>query len=139
MQEEREPKIFYKVEAGKKYRIWKNVYNDQAYYKILVTQTNYDKSKDKIYINVQFKKNVELPNETDIIINCAYENFRKNPKDPYNYIPYYVITDFEIVQNQEQIEAQALDDYRDTLYENEVTIDDNFLDWGKYENNIYRK
>lgn len=128
MQEEKEPKIFYKIEAGKKYRIWKSTYNDQNYYKIQITQTNYDKTKDKFYIAVQFKKGVELQNETDIIINCAYENYRKNPKDQYNYIPYYVITDFTICERQEQIEAKAYQDYRDTLNENEVEIDNNFLD-----------
>lgn len=128
MQEEKTPKIYYKIEVGKKYRIWKSSFNDRTFYKIQITQTNYDKTKEKFYIGVQFKKNVELANETDIIINEAFENYRKNPKDPYNYIPYYVITDFTICEREEQMKAQAYKDYQDTLNENEVNIDDNFLD-----------
>lgn len=126
--EEKEQRIYTKLQAGKKYRIFKTVYNDNVFYKVQLTQTNYDKSKDKFYIGIQFKKGVELANETDIIINTAYQNYRKNPKDSYNYIDYYVVTDFEIVERQEQIEAQALDEFRENLNENEIDIDDDFLD-----------
>ena len=71
-----------------------------------------------------------LDNETDIIIHSAYENMRKNPKDDYNPIYYLVITDFEIVERQEQLEKQAYADFQQNLYENEneVQIDDTFLD-----------
>ena len=57
-----------------------------------------------------------VKNETDIIIYTAYQNYRKNPKDSYNWIEYYVITDFEIVESQEQKTANALDEFRDNLY-----------------------
>ena len=117
MQEEKKDIIYHKLEAGKKYRIWKSTYHDKDYYKIAFQQKNYDNTKDQFYIGVQFKKGVELQNETDIIIHCAYENFRKNTKDEYNWIPYYMITDFEIVERQEQIEKQAYDDFRANLDE----------------------
>ena len=115
--EEKKDIIYHKLEAGKKYRVWKSTYQDRTFYKILFQQTNYDGTKEQFYLGVQFKKNVELKNETDIIIHCAYENFRKNHKDEYNWIPYYVITDFEIVERQEQIEQQAYDDFRNNLDE----------------------
>lgn len=126
MQEEKEDKIFHKIEAGKKYRVWKKTVNDINYYSIQATQKNYDDTTDKFYLAVQFKKGVELMNETDIIIHCAYENLRKNPKDPYNPMYYLLITDFEVVERQEQITQQALNDYNEAI--NEISIDDNFLD-----------
>ena len=114
--EEKEQRIYTKLQAGKKYRVFKTVYNDRTFYKVQVTQNNYDGTKEKVYIGVQFKKNIELKNETDIIIYTAYQNYRKNPKDSYNWIEYYVITDFEIVESQEQKTANALDEFRDNLY-----------------------
>lgn len=127
--EENNKTIHHKIEAGNKYRIFKTTYNDKDFYKIQVSQTNYDKTKDKFYIGITFKKGVELSNETDIIIKEAYENMRKNPKDPYNPIVYLMVTDFEIVERQEQIEADAYSEFQDNLNENEmVDIDSNFLD-----------
>ena len=114
--EEKEQRIYTKLQAGKKYRVFKTVYNDRTFYKVQVTQNNYDGTKEKVYIGVQFKKNIELKNETDIIIYTAYQNYRKNPKDSYNWIEYYVITNFEIVESQEQKTANALDEFRDNLY-----------------------
>lgn len=114
--EDKEQRIYTKLQAGKKYRVFKNVYQNRTFYKVQVTQNNYDGTKEKVYIGVQFKKNIELKNETDIIIYTAYQNYRKNPKDSYNWIEYYVITDFEIVESQEQKTANALDEFRDNLY-----------------------
>ena len=122
--EEKEQRIYTKLQAGKKYRVFKTVYNDRTFYKVQVTQNNYDGTKEKVYIGVQFKKNIELKNETDIIIYTAYQNYRKNPKDSYNWIEYYVITDFEIVESQEQKTANALDEFRDNLYNIESEHDE---------------
>ena len=130
MEEEKEQKIYHKIEAGKKIRVFKSTFQDRSFYKVQVTQKEYDGTASKYYIDLQFKKGVELADPTgkgiDIIINKAYENMRANPSDKYHPIVYLMITDFEIVQNQEQIEAQAYQEYRDTL--DEVSIDDDFLD-----------
>lgn len=119
MEEKQEYKIYHKVEAGRKVRIFKNTYNDQNYYRIQVKQKNYDNTEDIFYVPVQFKKGVELDNQTDIIIKCAYENMRKNKNDEYNPIYYLVITEFEKVENEEQAQAQAYKDFRDNLDQNE--------------------
>lgn len=123
--EDKEQRIYTKLQAGKKYRVFKSMYQDRTFYKVQVTQNNYDGTKEKVYIGVQFKKNIELKNETDIIIYTAYQNYRKNPKDSYNWIEYYVITDFEIAESQEQKTANALDEFRDNLY-NIESEDDEF-------------
>ena len=115
MDEEKQPVIYHKIEPGKKYRVWKKTYNDVDYYKIKVQQKNYDKTVDTFYQEIHFKKNVSVPNETDIIIKEAFENCRKNPKDTFNPIFYLVITDFEKVENQEQITKDALDEFNDTV------------------------
>lgn len=122
-----EYRIFRKIEAGKKYRVFKSTHNDRDFYRIQIQQKNYDGTKDIFYESVQFKKNINLPNETDIIIKNAYENCRANPLDKYNPIFYIVITDFEIVERQEQIEQQALEEYRNGLDENSMDIDDENL------------
>ena len=123
MQEEQ--KIYTKLQVGKRYRVFKTVFNNKIFYKVQLTQTNYEGTKDKFYVGIQFKKGIVLDNETDIIIHTAYQNYRKNLKDPYNWIDYYVITDFEIVESQEQIEAKAFDEFRDNLNEIE-TSDEEF-------------
>ena len=39
-----------------------------------------------------------------------------------------MITDFEIVEREEQIKQNAYDEFRDNLDDNEVEIDESFLD-----------
>lgn len=119
---------YHKLEVGQKIRVFKKVFNDNTYYKFQTTQKNYEGSSTKYYIGLQFKKGIELPNETDIIVHQFVENLRENKKDSYNPIHYYQILDFEIVESQEQIEAQAYDEFRENLEDNQVDIDDNFLD-----------
>ena len=43
MEENKEEyKIYHKVEAGRKIRVFKNTYNDRNYYRVQVKQKNYD-------------------------------------------------------------------------------------------------
>lgn len=120
MEEEKQHRIYRKIEPDRKYRVWKKTYNDVNYYKIMIQQKNYDETVDKFYEEVRFKKGVEVPNESDIIIKTAYENCRKNPKDEYNPIFYLSITDFEIVESQEQIQKNALDEFNDAMDDIEI-------------------
>lgn len=134
MQEEKEYYIWHKVEPKRKYRVWRKDYNGKTFYNIIIEQKNYDNTKSKYYIPITFKKNVSVENETDIIIIKAIENIRqnKNVEDKlkqYSPVFTYMITEFEIVERQEQIEKQAFDEYRENLDENEmITISDDFLD-----------
>ena len=119
---------FHKLEVGQKIRVFKTVFNDKTYYKFQVTQNNYDKSKSKFYIMLQFKKGVDIPNETDIVVHQFVENLRENKSDKYNPIHYYQINKFEIVESEEQIKQNAYDEFRDNLDDNQVEITDDFLD-----------
>lgn len=120
---------YHKLEVGQKIRVYKSTFNDKNYYKFQVVQTNYDGTKSKFYIPLQFKKGVELDNETDIVVKQFVENLRENKADKYNPIHYYQINGFEEVENQEKIVQDAYDDFRENLDENEmVDIDSSFLD-----------
>lgn len=125
MEEEKEEyKIYRKIEPNRKIRVFKSVYNDKTYYKIQIKQKNYDETEDTWYQNVTFKKGITLDDPDgkgiDIVIKKAYENCRKNPKDEYNPIFYLMITDFEIVEREEQKKAAALEKFNDNLTENEM-------------------
>lgn len=119
MEEPKEPTIYYKIVAGRKYRVFKNTVNDVNYYKICISQKNYDGTTERFYKDIRFKKGVDIKNESDIIINEAYENYRRNPKDKYNGISYLNITNFTLCETEEQQREQAYSDYQDTLNENE--------------------
>lgn len=127
--EEKKEYGFHKLEIGQKIRVFKTTWNDQNYYKFQVVQNNYDKTKSKFYINLQFKKGVDIPNETDIVVHQFVENLRENKVDKYNPIHYYQINDFEMVEDEERAKQQAFDEYRDNLDENDmVDIGSDFLD-----------
>lgn len=110
--------IVYKIEANKKYTIYKNIYNDVPYYKILVYQKMYDGTKKSYYKEVKFKRGIELENTTTIIIKKAFENLRDNPKDSIHPISYLMITEFEIASEKEKSVAEAYEDFRKNLDEN---------------------
>lgn len=120
---------FHKLEVGQKIRVFKSTFNDKDFYKFQVSQKNYDGTTTKFYIPLQFKKGVELQNETDIVVKGFVENLRENRADKYNPIHYYQINVFEEVENEERNKQNAYDEFRTNLDENElVDIDDAFLD-----------
>lgn len=119
---------YHKLEVGQKIRVFKSTFNDKNHYKFQVTQKKYDGTSTKFYIPIQFKKGVDVPNESDIIVKGFVENLRDNKNDKYNPIHYYQINNFELLESQEQAIQNAYDDFRDNLNENQVVIDENFLD-----------
>ena len=129
MQEEQKEYGFHKLEVNQKIRVFKTTWNDQNYYKFQVVQKNYDNTQNKFYISLQFKKGVDLPNESDIIVKQFVENLRENKADKYNPIHYYQINKFELCEDEERQIQDAFDEYRETINANdEVNIDDSFLD-----------
>ena len=123
--EKEKPKHPYKVMIGDKIRVFRKDYNGRTFYNVAITQNNYDGTKSTYYRPLTFKKGVEVRNETDIIIRDMFENLRANKKDPYNPITALIITEFDTLERQEQIEQEALEDFRSNLQENE--FDENQL------------
>ena len=124
MKEEPKESIWHKIVPNHKYRIWRKDFNGKTFYNILVSQKEYDNTEYKYYIPVSFKKGIEVANETDIIIKKAIENLRSNKnveesKRQYCPIFSYMITEFQIVEREEQKQAQAYQKYQETLNENE--------------------
>lgn len=124
MEEKIEPTIWRKIEPNHKYRIWRKDFNGDTYYNIMVSQKQYDDTELKYYIPVKFKKGISIANETDIIIKKAIENLRANNKveeKDRKYYPVfsYTITEFEIVENEEQKKEQAYEKYQKSLNEND--------------------
>lgn len=129
MEEQNNDFLNYKIRAGVKYKIFKTTVNEKNFYKIGISQRNHDGTTSQFYKEVKFKRGIDLPNKTDIIIRQGYENLRYNPLDKYNPISYLMITDFEEVRNQAVIQRKAEEEFRDNLYANdEVSISDDFLD-----------
>lgn len=122
--EQEEYRIYRKIEPNRKVMVFKNTYNDKNFYKIQILQKNYDGTTNKFFIDVQFKKNVNVENQSIIIIKKAYENFRENPNDKYHPIVYLNITDFETIENKEKLEEKAYEDFRQNLDETEIEITD---------------
>lgn len=118
--EEEKFKHPYKVMIGDRVRVFRKDYNGNTFFNVQITQKNYDGTVNKYYRPVTFKKGVEVNNETDIIIKDMFENLRHNKKDPYNPITALMITEFDTIERQEQIEKEALADFRDNLEENEI-------------------
>ena len=123
--EEEKGSIWHKIMPNHKYRIWRKDFNGNTFYNILVSQKEYDNTESKYYIPVSFKKGIEVANETDIVIKKAIENLRSNKnveenKRPYAPIFSYMITEFEIVEREEQKQAQAYQKFQETLKENEL-------------------
>lgn len=126
MNEEKEHNIFYKIMPDKKYRVFVNSFNGKKFYKIQVTQKEFDGQTKKYYKQVTFKKDIELENETDIEIQEAYENLYENKNDKYNPISVLNITKFRMLPKEDK--QKVFDEYYSNISDEEVTIDDGFLD-----------
>lgn len=119
---------YHKLEVGQKIRVFKSIVKDKNYYKFQTTQKKYDGTDEKFYITLQFKKGVNIPNETDIIVHQFVENMRENKNDKYNPYRYYQINGYEIVEDAEKAKTNALNEYNEIMDDNEIEIDENFLD-----------
>lgn len=88
--------------SNKEEMIFRRDYNGKPSYSLGLSKKKQDGSYEKGYINVNFKKGVELQNQTKIKIKSAWLDFYKKEKAT---IPTIFINDFEIV---EQIPVEQL-------------------------------
>lgn len=82
------------IVSNKEEMIFKNEYNDKPFYTIGLSKKDKNGNYINGYMNVSFKKGVELENKTRIKIKEAWMDFYK--KD-VKTIPIIFINDFEIV------------------------------------------
>ena len=91
-----EKEIKMEIVSNKEEMIFKNEYNDKPYYTIGLSKKDKDGNYINGYMNVSFKKGVELENKTKIRIKSAWLDFYK--KD-IKTIPIIFVNEFEIVKN----------------------------------------
>lgn len=128
MEEERKEYAIRKINNKNWYKVYVSGANGKTFYKLLLTQKDYQGNVKNYYQNVTFSRKLTPPNDGEQVRLIGFiENLFGD--DKYNPRYSYTITDFEVKQTQEQKEAQAFDEYHSTMQDNDmVEIDDNFLE-----------
>lgn len=83
------------IVSNKEEMIFRFDYKEKPRYWLGMSRKKQDGSYEKGYINVSFKKGVELQNQTKIKIKKAWLDFYKKEKET---MPTIFINDFEIVE-----------------------------------------
>ena len=92
------------VISNREEMIFKNENNGNVYYSIGLSKKNQDGSYENGYMNVRFKKDVELDNQTKIKINKAWIDFYVKEKRTY---PYIFISEFEKVEDYKNLTTKT--------------------------------
>ena len=75
--------------------IFKNEYNGKVFYSIGISKKNQDGKYENGYINIRFKKDVELDNQTKIKIKKAWIDFYNKDRKTF---PYIFISEFDVIR-----------------------------------------
>lgn len=128
MEEERKEYAIRKINNKSWYKVYVSGANGKTFYKLLLSQKDYQGNVKNYYQNVTFSRKLKAPNDGEQVRLIGFiENIFGD--DKYNPRYSYTITDFEVKQTQEQKEAQAFDEYHSTMQDNDmVKIDDSFLE-----------
>lgn len=81
-------------------RVFSKEINKKVYYSTTISNKNENGTYDKMYISIQFRKDVLVSNNTDIIINDGFLTFYKG-KDETQKMK-LVILDFELKGQEEE-------------------------------------
>ena len=87
------------IVSNKEEMIFKNEYNDKPFYTIGLSKKDKNGNYINGYMNVNFKKGVELENKTKIKIKNAWLDFYKSD---VKTIPVIFISDFEIISDNKK-------------------------------------
>jgi hypothetical protein len=82
------------IKTDKEEMIFRNEYEGKVSYKIGLSKKNKEGQYEKGYMPVRFKQDVELNNQTRILIKEAWLSFNTHDKKTY---PYIFINDFNII------------------------------------------
>lgn len=111
------------IVSNKEEMIFRNDYNGKASYSIGLSKKKQDGNYEKGYINVSFKKGVELQNQTKIKIKQSWLDFYKKENKT---IPYIFINDYEVVEN---IPTNKLTTKTESDFGKQIEIKDEDLPW----------
>lgn len=82
------------IKTDKEEMIFRNEYEGKVSYKIGLSKKNKEGQYEKGYMPVRFKQDIELNNQTRILIKEAWLSFNTHDKKTY---PYIFINDFNII------------------------------------------
>lgn len=98
-----------------------------TFYSIGISKKNIDGNYENSYIDVRFKKGIEIENKTRInILNSFLSFYLKTDSDGYNNTKYYiVINEFEYSDNRDKETVVETDEEQDE----QLDIDIDELPW----------
>ena len=109
--------------SNKEEMIFRKDYNGKASYSLGLSKKKQDGSYEKGYISANFKKGIELQNQTKIKIKSAWLDFYKKDKST---IPTIFINEFEVVND---IPVEQLTTKTDFDIGQQIEITDEDLPW----------
>lgn len=92
--------------------VFKNTYNDKVYYSLGMSMRNQNGTYTNGYMPCQFKKGIELDNQTNIYIKSAWLKFylKDNKTMPYVFINEYQLVS-DVIKETSKEDETALTDY----------------------------
>lgn len=111
MEENKRP---YKIMLGDKVKVLRTEVKNFVFYKTEVSQKQPNGKLKKYYKRLTFKKDVDLPNNSFIILNNFFENIVDNKYDKYNPISVLFVEDFEIVTDSAE-KKEAIKEFQKNL------------------------
>lgn len=97
--EETKPKRYYKIEVGDIITINRNSVRGFVFYKTPIWKKHSDGTEKYLYKQISFDPNVELEDNTKILVKDFYEDMYMKKNDKYTTIWTVHITDFDIVSD----------------------------------------
>lgn len=94
--------------------VFKREYNNKTYYSIGMSRKKQDGTYENAYIDVRFKGDVNIENQTNIYVKSGFMSFYLKEGKPIFYL---VITDYQLVADV--IQETSVE----SLKQNEISID----------------
>lgn len=106
------------IQSDKPYTIYLKEYGERKYYKVRLSKKKQDGNFENGYIDIQFKKDVEINNKDQIYLKNAFLTFYKSKED--KTIPYIMVLEYELVkdvikkeQKDIQVEKKVADPFEE--------------------------
>ena len=123
------------IQTDKAYMIFRRPYEDRVYYSVGLSKKNASGGYDKGYMPVQFKRDVDIPDQTKIYIRHAWISFytKKKSVNGTEYtetVPYIFINEFVTMEDrikETHIDIPDKDEDLFAEFGNEITITDDDL------------
>lgn len=110
------------IQNDKPLTIYVKEYGERKYYKVGISKKKQDGTYENGYVDVQFKKGVEIENKEKIYFKNAFLTFYKNKDN--KTIPYIMVLDYDKVEDV--IEKEHIDVKKEV-----EPSDDLFAEFGK--------